>query len=54
MALHGRQRSVEARVLNGAILVYGATDYTGKLIAKTAAEGARPILAGRPKSQSGR
>jgi short subunit dehydrogenase-like uncharacterized protein len=34
--------------LNGAILIYGATGYTGKLIAKTAAEHrARPILAGR-------
>ena len=30
------------------ILIYGATGYTGKLIAKTAAnQGARPILAGR-------
>jgi short subunit dehydrogenase-like uncharacterized protein len=34
--------------LNGNILIYGATGYTGKLIAKTAADkGARPILAGR-------
>jgi short subunit dehydrogenase-like uncharacterized protein len=34
--------------LNGTILIYGATGFTGKLIAKTAAtEGARPILAGR-------
>jgi len=35
-------------LLNGAILIYGATGYTGKLIAKVAADqGARPILAGR-------
>jgi NAD(P)-dependent dehydrogenase (short-subunit alcohol dehydrogenase family) len=34
--------------LNGTILIYGATGYTGKLIAKAAADaGARPILAGR-------
>ena len=34
--------------MNGTILIYGATGYTGKLIAKTAADqGARPILAGR-------
>jgi short subunit dehydrogenase-like uncharacterized protein len=34
--------------LNGAILIYGATGCTGKLIAKTAADRrARPILAGR-------
>ena len=34
--------------MNGTILIYGATGYTGKLIAKAAAEaGARPILAGR-------
>jgi short subunit dehydrogenase-like uncharacterized protein len=34
--------------LSGTILIYGATGYTGKLIAKAAAEqGARPILAGR-------
>jgi len=33
---------------DGAILIYGATRYTGKLIAKVAAaKGARPILAGR-------
>jgi short subunit dehydrogenase-like uncharacterized protein len=33
--------------LNGTILIYGATGYTGKLIAKAAADaGARPILAG--------
>jgi short subunit dehydrogenase-like uncharacterized protein len=38
----------EAGLLNGAILIYGATGYTGKLIAKTAADRrARPILAGR-------
>ena len=34
--------------MSGTILIYGATGYTGKLIAKTASEaGARPILAGR-------
>jgi len=34
--------------LKGTILFYGATGYTGKLIAKVAADqGARPILAGR-------
>ncbi len=34
--------------MSGTILIYGATGYTGKLIAKVAAdEGARPILAGR-------
>ena len=34
--------------MNGAILIYGATGYTGRLIAKTAAyRRARPILAGR-------
>ncbi len=33
--------------MNGTILIYGATGYTGKLIAKAAAQGARPILAGR-------
>ena len=39
---------MEACHLNGTILIYGATGYTGKLIAKTAADqGARPILAGR-------
>jgi short subunit dehydrogenase-like uncharacterized protein len=33
---------------NGTILIYGATGYTGKLVAKAAADqGARPILAGR-------
>ena len=31
MASHGRQSVVEARVLNGTILIYGATGYTGKL-----------------------
>jgi NAD(P)-dependent dehydrogenase (short-subunit alcohol dehydrogenase family) len=35
--------------VSGTILIYGATGYTGKLIAKAAADaGARPILAGRP------
>ena len=34
--------------MNGTILIYGATGYTGRLIAMTASErGARPILAGR-------
>jgi short subunit dehydrogenase-like uncharacterized protein len=34
--------------LNGTILIYGATGYTGRLIAKAASDsGARPILAGR-------
>ena len=34
--------------MNGTILIYGSTGYTGKLIAKTAADqDARPILAGR-------
>jgi short subunit dehydrogenase-like uncharacterized protein len=34
--------------LSGTVLIYGATGYTGKLIAKVAAGlGARPILAGR-------
>lgn len=34
--------------MNGTILIYGATGYTGKLIAKAASDrGARPILAGR-------
>ena len=34
--------------MSGTILIYGATGYTGRLIAKTAVErGARPILAGR-------
>jgi short subunit dehydrogenase-like uncharacterized protein len=38
----------EARLLNGTILIYGATGYTGKLIAKTAVDRrVRPILAGR-------
>ena len=48
MASHGRQSVVEARLLNGTILIYGAAGYTGRLIAKTASDrGARPILAGR-------
>ena len=48
MASHGRQSVVEARLLNGTILIYGATGYTGRLIAKAASDrGARPILAGR-------
>ena len=48
MASHGRQSIVEARLLNGTILIYGATGYTGRLIAKAASDrGARPILAGR-------
>jgi short subunit dehydrogenase-like uncharacterized protein len=34
--------------LDGTILIYGATGYTGRLIAKAASDsGARPILAGR-------
>jgi short subunit dehydrogenase-like uncharacterized protein len=34
--------------VNGTILIYGATGYTGKLIAKAAVvRGARPILGGR-------
>jgi short subunit dehydrogenase-like uncharacterized protein len=34
--------------LNGTILIYGATGYTGKLIARTAVDrGVRPVLAGR-------
>src|SRR5208337_3384142 len=34
--------------LNGTILIYGATGYTGELVARVAADqGARPILAGR-------
>ena len=34
--------------MNGTILIYGATGYTGRLIAKAASDkGARPILAGR-------
>jgi short subunit dehydrogenase-like uncharacterized protein len=38
----------EARFLNGTILIYGATGYTGKLIAKAAVDrGARPIMAAR-------
>jgi short subunit dehydrogenase-like uncharacterized protein len=48
VASHGRQSVVEARLLNGTILIYGATGYTGRLIAKAATDrGARPILAGR-------
>ena len=48
MASHGSQSVVEACLLNGTILIYGATGYTGRLIAKAASErGARPILAGR-------
>jgi short subunit dehydrogenase-like uncharacterized protein len=48
VASHGRQSVVEARLLNGTILIYGATGYTGRLIAKAASDkGARPILAGR-------
>ena len=48
MASHGRQSVVEARLLNGTILIYGATGYTGRLIAMAASDsGARPILAGR-------
>ena len=48
MASHGRQSVVEARLLNGTVLVYGATGYTGRLIAKAASDReARPILAGR-------
>jgi short subunit dehydrogenase-like uncharacterized protein len=44
----GRQSVVEARLLNGTILIYGATGYTGRLIAKAASDrGARPVLAGR-------
>src|SRR6478736_248230 len=35
-------------IMTGNILVYGATGYTGKLVARTAhEEGLRPILAGR-------
>jgi short subunit dehydrogenase-like uncharacterized protein len=45
---HRRQSIVEARLLNGTILIYGAIVYTGKLIAKAASGGLiRPILAGR-------
>jgi short subunit dehydrogenase-like uncharacterized protein len=34
--------------LDGTVLIYGATGYTGKLLARTAVErGARPVLAGR-------
>ena len=39
---------VGARLLNGTILIYGATGYTGRLIAKAASDSeARPVLAGR-------
>ena len=42
----------EARFLNGTILIYGATGYTGKLIAKAAVDrGARPVLAARNLSK---
>jgi short subunit dehydrogenase-like uncharacterized protein len=42
------QSVVEARLLSGTILIYGATGYTGRLIAKAASDsGARPVLAGR-------
>jgi short subunit dehydrogenase-like uncharacterized protein len=38
----------EARFLNGTIMIYGASGYTGELIAKTAVDRrVRPILAGR-------
>jgi short subunit dehydrogenase-like uncharacterized protein len=48
VASHGSQSVVEARLLNGTILIYGATGYTGRLIAKAASDrGVRPILAGR-------
>jgi short subunit dehydrogenase-like uncharacterized protein len=48
VASHGGQSVVEACLLNGTILIYGATGYTGRLIAKAASDrGARPILAGR-------
>jgi NAD(P)-dependent dehydrogenase (short-subunit alcohol dehydrogenase family) len=43
-----RRSDIEARLLNGTTLIYGATGYTGRLIAKAANDrGARPILAGR-------
>ena len=38
MASHGGQSVVEARLLNGTILIYGATGYTGRLIAKAASD----------------
>jgi saccharopine dehydrogenase (NAD+, L-lysine-forming) len=39
---------VEATLLEETILIYGATGYTGTLIAKAAADqGARPVPAGR-------
>ena len=38
----------EVRRVSGTILIYGATGYTGKLMARTAREqGLEPILAGR-------
>jgi short subunit dehydrogenase-like uncharacterized protein len=41
--------------LNRTILTYGTTGYTGKVIAKGAADhGARPILAGRVLAKLGR
>jgi short subunit dehydrogenase-like uncharacterized protein len=52
VASHGCQSVVEARLLNGTILIYGATGYTGRLIAKAASDGgARPILAGRNRDK---
>jgi nucleoside-diphosphate-sugar epimerase len=48
VASHGRQSVVEAPLLDETILIYGATGYTGRLIAKAASDrGAHPILAGR-------
>jgi short subunit dehydrogenase-like uncharacterized protein len=48
VAPHGYQCVVEVRLVNGTILISGATGYTGGLIAKAASDsGARPILAGR-------
>jgi short subunit dehydrogenase-like uncharacterized protein len=39
--------------VSGTILIYGVTGYTGKLIAKAAADaGARPILADHLPSES--
>src|SRR5271166_199973 len=47
ISLDGRPRRFGH--VSGTILIYGATGYTGKLIAKAAADaGGRPILAGRP------
>ena len=52
MASHGRQSVAGARLLDGTILIYGATGYTGRLIAKAASDrGARPILAGRNRDK---